>query len=172
MCYPALEIFLQGVKSRAGASLMASVVLILAFACSVGTYATASRMLWSFSRDKAVPFHRQLARLTANTVLPVTAVLTTLVVTILLSLIVLGSSVALNDVLSLSIAALFSTYILISALLLWRRLTGGIRKEQDDVTDVKSIFGGPWRIPELWGSINNLFALMYLSSFGSGPFGP
>lgn len=163
MFYSALEIFLQGVKSTAGASLMASVVLVLAFACSVGSYATASRMLWSFSRDKGMPFHNQLARLTTKTVLPITAVLATLIITILLSLIVLGSSVALNDVLNLSIAALYSTYLLVCALLLWRRLTGGIQRGSDDVTDLKKIYWGPWSIPEPWGSINNLFALMYLS---------
>jgi choline transport protein len=106
MFYSALDIFLQAVNSTAGASLMASIVLVLAFACSVGSYATASRMLWSFSRDKGMPFHNQLAQLTTGTMLPITAVLTTLVITVLLSLIVLGSSVALNDVLNLSITAL------------------------------------------------------------------
>lgn len=163
MFYPALEILLQGVRSNTGAILMACIVLLLAFACSVGSYATASWMLWSFSRDRGLPFHFCLTKLSTKTKLPLAAICTTLCITVLLSLISLGSSVALNNVLNLSIAALISTYLLVCSLLLWRRSTGGIRRGAEDVEDLGMVHWGPWKIPEPWGSINNTFAVLYLS---------
>ncbi|OTB04744.1 hypothetical protein M426DRAFT_11376 [Hypoxylon sp. CI-4A] len=62
MFYPFLEVFRSGVNSTAGAVVMASVVLILATASSVGVYASASRMIWSFARDRGLPFSGHLAK--------------------------------------------------------------------------------------------------------------
>jgi choline transport protein len=179
MFYPALEIFLQAVKSTAGAVIMASIVLFLAFSCSVGAFATASRMLWSFSRDKGTPFHDKLIKVQisnliysslltliqlSSTKLPVNAVCVTLVVAFLLSLIAIGSSVALNDILTLSVAALYSSYLIVCILLLWRRVTGGMHHTPPDLMhDPTKLYWGPWRISEPWGTINNLYACLHLS---------
>ena len=87
-------------------------------------------------------------------------------VSILLSLIALGSSVALNDVLSLSIAGLYSSYLLVSGFLFYRRITGAIRPHDDDdarITGPEELTWGPWHIPEPYGSINNGFACVYLT---------
>ncbi|KAI0537897.1 amino acid transporter [Xylaria digitata] len=109
--YPFLEIFYQAAKSTTGAGLLAGIVLVLAIASSIGVYASASCMLWSFSRDLGLPFSKHLVKLN-KTSLPVVSISTTLVVTVLLSLIVLGSVIVLNALLSLAIAALFSSYTL------------------------------------------------------------
>ena len=37
---------------------MASIVIGLAWCAVIGFLATASRMMWSFARDRGVPFHR------------------------------------------------------------------------------------------------------------------
>lgn len=53
--YPFMEIFYEATNSLSGSLGMSSIILIN-FCCSlVGVLATASRQLWSFSRDKAVP---------------------------------------------------------------------------------------------------------------------
>lgn len=62
MFYPFLQVFQSGVKSTTGACVMAGVVLVLAIASSIGVYATTSRMVWSFSRDKGLPFSRYLVK--------------------------------------------------------------------------------------------------------------
>ncbi|GAB1319326.1 polyamine transporter tpo5 [Madurella fahalii] len=162
MFYPFLQIFHSAVGSTTGACIMAGIVLVLAVASSVSVYASASRMLWSFSRDKGLPFHEYLVKLSRNS-LPVIAILTTLTITMLLSLITLGSAVALSALLSLVIAALYSSYLLVCCLLLWRRTTGAIQPHisGSDIMDLGFLTWGVWRIPEPLGTINNIAAILY-----------
>ena len=137
MYYPFLQIFNSAMSSTTSACVMDGIVLVLAIASSVSVYASASRMLWAFSRDRGMPFDKHLAKVRwtarlicclvlslgqlSNNSLPVVAILTTLTITMLLSLIVLGSAVALSALLSLVIAALYSSYLLVCSLILWRR---------------------------------------------------
>jgi amino acid transporter len=60
--YPFIEIFYQGTKSTAGAVLMSTIILIVAVFGVIGILAVASRQLWSFARDQAVPGWRLWAR--------------------------------------------------------------------------------------------------------------
>ncbi|KAI0020711.1 amino acid transporter [Xylariomycetidae sp. FL0641] len=162
--YPSLQIFYAAVQSRVGACLMAIIVLILSNAASVGIYASASRMLWSFARDRGLPFDRQLVKLSKNS-LPVNAIMTTFFITVLLSLIVLGSSVALLALLSLVNAALFTSYTLVCGLLLWRRCCGKFRPyipgSGVDDHPPGTLVWGPWKLPEPLGVANNIFACLY-----------
>ncbi|KAI1823338.1 amino acid transporter [Xylaria intraflava] len=160
--YPFLEIFHSAVKSTVGAGLLSGIVLVLAIASSIGVYASASRMLWSFSRDHGLPFSKQLVKLNKNS-LPVVAIAATLVATALLSLIVLGSAIALNALLSIAIAALFSTYTLVIGLLLWRRISGEIQPylARSDDSASRQLTWGPWKLPEPLGILNNIFSIVY-----------
>ncbi|KAI1762688.1 amino acid transporter [Hypoxylon sp. FL1150] len=161
MFYPFLEVFRSGVNSTAGAVVMASVVLILATASSVGVYASASRMIWSFARDNGLPFSRHLSKLTRGSSLPIYAILSTMGIAGLLSLIVLGSSVALSALLSLIVAALYSSYLLVCGLFLWRRCTGGFQHSEDAGNQSEGLVWGPWKLPEPLGILNNVFACVY-----------
>ncbi len=62
MFYPFLQVFRDAVGSVVGASAMASIVLAMGIASSIGVYASASRMLWSFSRDQGLPFHKHIVK--------------------------------------------------------------------------------------------------------------
>ncbi|KAI1088173.1 putative GABA transporter [Rostrohypoxylon terebratum] len=161
MFYPFLEIFRSGVDSTTGAVLMASVVLILAAASSVGVYAAASRMIWSFARDDGLPFSRHLAKLTKGSSLPIYAIFTTMGIAGLISLIGLGSSVALSALLSLIVAALYSSYLLVCGLFLWRRCTGGLQHATHAGDQPEGLVWGPWKLPEPLGIANNIFACLY-----------
>lgn len=165
MFYPFLEVFYAGVKSRGGAVAMAVVILTLAVASSVGIYASASRMLWSFSRDKGVPFSRHVSKLSGKSSLPILAVLVTLGFSMILVLITLGSTVAFSVLVSQILAALYSSYLLSCSLLLWRRYTGAIQPYTGEgtVLDAGRIYWGPWKVPEPFGTINNAFACIYVS---------
>lgn len=66
MFYPFLQIFHAAVKSTAGAGAMAEIILLMAIANSVGVYASASRMLWSFSRDRDLPFSSYLVKVSIS----------------------------------------------------------------------------------------------------------
>lgn len=53
--YPYMQIFLDSTGSIAGATAMASIVTIMVFSANIGILATASRMCWSFCRDRGLP---------------------------------------------------------------------------------------------------------------------
>lgn len=53
--YPFMAIFEQGVGSEKGAQTMVSILVILVLCGTVSVVATASRMTWSFARDRGLP---------------------------------------------------------------------------------------------------------------------
>lgn len=53
--FPFMEIFLHSTGSVAGAAIMASILVVMQYACNVGLLASASRMCWSFARDRGLP---------------------------------------------------------------------------------------------------------------------
>ena len=181
--YPFLEIFVQAVNSVTGACLMAGLIVVLGFCSTVGGFAAASRMLWSLSRDRGTPFWKVLSRvcqlfqssftlltiwfvlqLDARTSIPIYTIGVTTFISILLSLIILGSSLALTIVTSLTVAGLYSSYLLSTGMLLWRRTTGTIKPHNDAIADLGTsrLCWGPWRIPEPFGTFNNVIACLYL----------
>ena len=90
--------------------------------------------------------------------IPVIAILVTTVIACLLSLINIGSSVAFNDVVALSVNGLYTSYLIGNGLLLWRRLAGDIHspsETEDGGLDTEKLSWGLWRLPESIGTINN-----------------
>lgn len=53
--YPYMQVFLDSTGSVAGATAMASIITVMAFSANIGILATASRMCWSFCRDRGLP---------------------------------------------------------------------------------------------------------------------
>ena len=60
--YPFVLIFANGVGSRAGASVMTVIVLVLEFCSAVASMAGGSRIAWAFARDKGLPGSAMLAK--------------------------------------------------------------------------------------------------------------
>jgi choline transport protein len=83
-------------------------------------------------------------------------------------LIILGSSVAFNDVVSLTINGLYTSYLIGNSLLLYRRLTGGIKPYNANaeglvnVANAGELTWGPWRISEPFGTIINAFGCIFM----------
>lgn len=96
----------------------------------------------------------------------------TSIIASILALINIGSTTAFNGVISVSIAGLFSSYLLTASLLLYRRCTGAILPSSTafdngtpSITEdgmVRAIWG-PWKIPGALGIANNAFACAYLT---------
>ena len=89
----------------------------------------------------------------------------TLLISVLLALIPLGSYTAFNNIISLAVAGLYASYLIVTSFLLWRRIRGDMMPASDmdgpwDQTKHRS--WGPWKIPEPLGTINNAFACVYL----------
>ena len=109
-----------------------------------------------------------------KTSIPVLAIVTTTIVSLLIGLISIGSPVAFNDVISLTVSGLYASYFVACAFLLWRRCKGSIKDakqlaESDNrVRDTNlpgsagKLVWGPWRIPEPFGTGVNAFACVYL----------
>ena len=55
--FPFIQAFYNGTGSYAGATAMAGLLVALLGCAVIGFLATASRMTWSFARDRGVPFH-------------------------------------------------------------------------------------------------------------------
>jgi choline transport protein len=92
----------------------------------------------------------------------------------LLGFVNLGSTTAFNDIISLTLEGLFTSYLVAVALLLYRRLRGEIGERADDQAwdsatldearcpTQQPFTWGPWRVPGIWGIINNIIACIYL----------
>ena len=105
-----------------------------------------------------------MLQLDPRTSIPIYTIAVTTIISMLLSLIILGSSVAFNNIVPLSVAGLYFSYLLSCGLLLWRRTKGDIKPHSDTVDAVGHgrLYWGPWRIPEPLGTINNVISCLYL----------
>lgn len=92
------------------------------------------------------------------------------VIVLLLSLTALGNPTVLSQIYSVSTTSLYATYILPMALLLWRRISGGITIRSASASGAVlfnrpggQLVWGPWRIPGWLGIVNNAFACAFMS---------
>ena len=53
--YPYMEILLHSTGSIAGTTVLASILVVMQYFANVGLLASASRMCWSFARDRGLP---------------------------------------------------------------------------------------------------------------------
>jgi choline transport protein len=124
--FPFIQVFADSVKNIAGATTMVAIVLALTWACAIGITTTASRMTWSFARDRGTPFSRWIGKVEPRTQVPVIAVGVVTLFAALLTLIYVGSYTAFNDVISLTITGFYGSYFLPSAFLLYHRIKGNV----------------------------------------------
>ncbi|ORY15045.1 choline transport protein [Clohesyomyces aquaticus] len=166
--YPFMEIFVQAVGSLPGALTMACLIAILNICATISFIATASRMTWAFARDRGIPGWATLSKIEPTTTLPIMSISFTMVIAIVLSFIRLGSDVAFNTVVSLSINGLYTSYLIGNSLLLYRRVIGHIKPYSagdialTNTIDAAHLTWGPWRIPEPLGTLVNFLGCIYL----------
>ncbi|KAL4767879.1 amino acid/polyamine transporter I [Aspergillus nidulans var. acristatus] len=150
--YPFIEIIRSVTGSRAASSVMTLVVIVTALLATIALIASAARMVWSLARDKALPFHDLLAKVHHATQMPVRAILATSGVLALLGAVNIGSTTALNAIISLAVLGLQVSYLVPVALMLWRRLS--LAKT--------TLIYGPWQLGAL-GVPTNIISMLYLS---------
>lgn len=73
---------------------------------------------------------------------------------------------ALDDVLSITVAGLYASYLVALSFLLYRRCTGGIKHHANEKfltnTGGAQLVWGPWHLPGAFGIAVNAFACAYL----------
>ena len=143
---PIIQIFFNTTQSYAGASILTVIIILTLTSAAIAEVATASRQLWSFARDKVgpdqtpsfansrarfltctsqgIPGHRLIGHITPKSNIPLNAVLVSLTVTSLLSLINIGSTTALNAILALTVVSLLCSYMIVISLVILRRIRG------------------------------------------------
>ncbi|KAJ4387399.1 polyamine transporter tpo5 [Gnomoniopsis smithogilvyi] len=120
---PYLNLF-SNTGSGSAALFLAIVLILLVYAGNITALATTSREVWAFARDKGFPCSNWIAHMHRKYDMPFNAVYLSTIISIILSLISLGSSLAFNIILSLSLLALMSTYSLSIGCVLLRRIQG------------------------------------------------
>jgi choline transport protein len=141
--YPIIEIFYQATESKSATNAMTGVLIAMAVFATIGVMASCSRLTWAFARDKGLPYSEFLVKLHPRWRIPLHAIGLTAVLNIALSLINIGSTAAFNAILSLSVVALYGTYMTPIVLMLLLRL----RYPQ-------SITWGPYRMGRLGPAVN------------------
>jgi len=122
--YPFIQLFFNATQSYAGTNVMVAIIVVMLSACAISEVAAASRQIWSFARDAGLPGHSWLSKVSPGWNIPIPAVAVSLTVSALLSLINIGSSVALNAITSLGAIAVLISYYLTISCVVYRRLSG------------------------------------------------
>ena len=98
-----------------------------------------------------------------------TAVGITTTICALLALIGIGSAVAFNDIISISVVGLYASYLVATMLLLWRRVTGSIRPASESSIEStivnapnSTLTWGPFKMPRVIGALVNGVAVAYM----------
>lgn len=150
--YDYISTFAQATNSLAGASVMAAIPDALVIFATFCMLASASRQTWAFARDRGMPFSSFLAHVDTRSKLPLRSIAFCTVVTALICLINIGSTVAFNALVSLTIAGLFTSYLIPISLLIQKR----IRAEDTDIPF------GPWKMGRVVGLGVNILSAAYL----------
>ncbi|KAI8931135.1 hypothetical protein NX059_011489 [Plenodomus lindquistii] len=121
---PHIQILYNVTGSKAATSVLISVTIIMAIFGCVNNVASTSRQLFAFARDKGVPFSAFFSYVQPGWDLPINSVIITFAISVGLSLINIGSTVALNSIISLGIGALLTSYLISISCLWLKRFRG------------------------------------------------
>lgn len=129
-----------------------SALLVFMFSCcTLSSLTTASRQLWAFARDAAVPNAPLLSSVHPRMRVPVVSICVTAGTTCLLSLINIGSTSIFNAIVSLTVAGFFGSYLIPFTLLLYTR-----------ITRPATLIPGPWSLGR-YGVFVNAFTIVWCS---------
>ncbi|KAL1605385.1 hypothetical protein SLS60_004933 [Paraconiothyrium brasiliense] len=149
--FPFIQIFYNATKSRAGATILSLFVIIIAIAATAAIITSASRTFWAFARDNATPFSRYFSHVNRSSQIPVRAVVAVTLVQVLLGFIYLGNTTAFNAIMSMSILAVYASYLVpIIYFMIYGRPK--LAKHQF----------GPFRLPKTVGLFLNMLSCCWL----------
>lgn len=119
-----IQVFLNTTGSKTGATVLTVMMLTIGIFACVAVMATNSRQLFSFARDKGLPFSNVLGTVSPRFAIPVNAVYVTVAFVTVLSFVQLGSAIAYMQVVSLGTAAMITTYLISISCMTLKRIRG------------------------------------------------
>jgi len=119
--YPFIYVFGTALN-KAGVNGLTIMILILVIAANISWNASTARQTFAFARDNGLPFSKWIGHVDAKKQIPANAIALSCVITMLLSLINIGSATAFNAIISLQVCALMMTYAVSVACVLYRRI--------------------------------------------------
>jgi choline transport protein len=119
---PYLQLF-TNTGSNPVALTLTITLFFLIYRGNITALVTTSRELWAVSRDKRFPFSRKISKTNTHRHVPDNAIHLTTSLTFILCPINLGSNLAFNITVSLSLLALLSTYMISIGCVLRKRLS-------------------------------------------------
>lgn len=146
---PLIQIFYNATKSKSAAIIIFLMHIFIQTVALFNIIASASRLGWAFARDKGLPFHELFSSVHPRLQIPTGSLLLNTGVVVVLSLVNIGSEVALSALLTITAVAIASSYFLPICLLLIRKL----KNEHPRY--------GPFKLGR-WGIPINLFSLSFL----------
>ncbi|KAF2172672.1 hypothetical protein M409DRAFT_62418 [Zasmidium cellare ATCC 36951] len=143
--WPILAILLDTTGSVQATTALMSLLIVVSYFVGVAATATVSRLTWTWSRDGGL--HPRISVVSQRFPVPVAAVILPTVLVILHALLGLGSSAAFGAIIALSSLALYVSYFIAIACMVWTRLSQPLEL-------------GTWNLGR-WGLMINLFAVVY-----------
>ncbi|KAK7955170.1 hypothetical protein PG996_015980 [Apiospora saccharicola] len=145
---PVIAVLLHVTQSQTMTTALGGFLYFLNVSASMGNMTSVSRLTWAWARDGALP--RWLGHVDGRYLIPFRAVWLTSFLVALLTLLNLGSEtyIALGAITSLSSMAMYMSYAVVLAVVLYARSTA------------QGIKLGPWNLGR-WGRVVNVVALVY-----------
>lgn len=119
--YPGVYVIRQAMTIP-WASALVGMITALILVASMSFFVATSRQLWAFSRDKGLPFSHWISKVDRRHKIPTNSYLLSGMISVLLSLVYIGSPTAYYAMTSLTIVALLQCYIFSISCVLWRRI--------------------------------------------------
>jgi amino acid transporter len=148
--YPFIYVFRTAVNT-AGVNALTSMILVLVIAANISWNASTARQTFAFGRDDGLPFSKWIGHVDPKKNIPSNSIALTCIITVLLSLINLGSATAFNAIISLQVCAIMMTYAVSVACVLYRR-----------IAHPELIPTARWSLGR-WGVPVNIIGLTYVS---------
>ncbi|KAI4591724.1 hypothetical protein KJ359_012646 [Pestalotiopsis sp. 9143b] len=146
---PLIYVVYNATGSAPATNALVVLVGLVAYCAMFNVFASVSRLVWAFARDRGLPLSGFFAYVHPTLGVPTRALMLVGVVVVLLSLIYIGSVTAYNAIISLQTLGLYASYFLPIFFLLLRKIRGPVPPY------------GPFSMGA-WGVPVNVFALSYL----------
>ncbi|KAJ5707298.1 amino acid transporter [Penicillium malachiteum] len=154
--YPFMQIIQNSTGSQGASIVLSTLMAVMSVCCGLGGISSGSRMLWAFSRERAIPGWQWVYQLDKRTAVPFHSILVIVITAGLIGLINIGSSEVLSIVLSLTMEAFFFSYMIPLSLLL-----ATFMSQAKTLLRPPGLTWGPFRVRGIWGILNNIAALVF-----------
>lgn len=144
--YPIFTVLQTSTGSLSVATAMTCGLLLISLSATLGSIASVSRLTWAWARDGGLP--QYFSFIDRRFRVPVRAMWLPVFITMLLSLLNIASTAAFGAFLALSTMALYTSYFIAIACMLYARLSA------------QGVQLGEWNLGR-WGPGINAFALVY-----------